>query len=172
MAGTYTRCPNCGPSREGASVKRCRECGLIFCSECELSSWTATCPRCRSNDCATIGYIKTKSSGGGCFITTATLQNKNIYDDNCFELQEFRRLRDTYVLQNHPEYVIEYYQVAPKIVKNINGLKDNTKQFSKIWNKYLKHCLEKIGDDNFKEATEIYKKMVDDLKTRFINSEF
>lgn len=168
MAGTYTRCPNCGPSREGASVKRCRECGLIFCSECELSSWTATCPRCRSNDCATIGYIKTKSSGGGCFITTATLQNKNIYDDNCFELQEFRRLRDTYVQKNHSEYVTEYYQVAPKIVENISKLDDKAEQFSLIWNNYLKECLSKTVENNLEEATKIYKKMVDDLKEKFI----
>lgn len=106
-----------------------------------------------------------------CFITTATLQHKGIFDDNCFELQEFRRLRDTYVQTNHPEYVAEYYQIAPKIVENINKLKDNAKQFSDIWNNYLKNCLSKTVENNLEDATIVYKKMVDDLKIKFLETE-
>ncbi len=105
----------------------------------------------------------------GCFITTATLESKGINDDNCFELQEFRRLRDTYVQKNHPKYITEYYQVAPIIVENINKLEDNAKQFSNIWNDYLKDCLSKTVENNLEDATKIYKKMVEDLKVKYIN---
>ena len=113
---------------------------------------------------------KYKNGGNtGCFITTATLEQKGIFDDNCFELREFRRLRDTYVQKQHPEYVTEYYQIAPIIVENINKLEDNAKQFSNIWNDYLKDCLSKTVENNLEDATKIYKKMVDDLKEKFIN---
>ena len=103
-----------------------------------------------------------------CFITTATLNSKGINDDNCFELQEFRRLRDTYVQENHPEYVTEYYEVAPKIVDQINKKENSSKYFAEIWNNYLENCLSETTKNNLENATTIYKKMVDDLKQKYI----
>lgn len=109
-----------------------------------------------------------KGGKTGCFITTATLEKKGVNEDNCFELQEFRRLRDTYVQPNFPHYITEYYEVAPKIVERINKLENNAELFSNIWNNYLKDCLLYTTNNNLEEATKIYKKMVDDLKKEYL----
>ena len=57
MASKYQRCPNCSSQEKGLSVKKCRDYNKIFCSNCENSSWTSTCPNCNSNSCSTIGYV-------------------------------------------------------------------------------------------------------------------
>lgn len=118
------------------------------------------------------GCLDSYKKGGntGCFITTATLESKGINDDHCFELQEFRRLRDAYIQPNYPHYVSEYYEIAPTIVKKINQLENNPEVYSEIWNNYLKTCLAKTTENDLEEATKIYKRMVDDLKQKFINN--
>jgi len=161
--GSPSVCSVC--NGEGKLTGVCSSChgsGAIFEERPgKLRVMLGTCAKCEG----------TGKGKDGCFITTATLENKGINDDNCFELQEFRRLRDTYVQQNYPEYVIEYYQVAPKIVESINKLEDSRNQFLEIWNIYLKECLFKATENKLEEATKIYKKMVDDLKLKFITTE-
>lgn len=53
----YRQCPNCYGQKKGNSVKRCKDCGKVYCSSCERSSWTSTCPNCKSNRSETLGYI-------------------------------------------------------------------------------------------------------------------
>lgn len=169
MPGTYTRCPRCGPSRNGASVKQCKNCSTTFCSECQLNSSTATCPYCRSNNNRTIGYIKSGSSASssGCFITTATLQNLNISDDNCYELRTFREFRDSFIQTNYPDLIEEYYLVAPIIVEKLEKTDTKTQQYKFIWDNYLKKCLLLIEAKDHTKATKLYKKMVLNLKKEF-----
>lgn len=169
MAGRYRTCPSCRSEKEGASVKKCKKCNSIFCSECELNSWTATCPGCRGNDTTVLGYIRNGSSGRGCFITTATLQSRGISDDNCAELLDFRRLRDEFICIEFPESISEYYEVAPKIVEKINNQSFPEKFYAEIWDNHLKKCLYSIRKGNYPKATSIYFKMIEELKRKYLN---
>ncbi len=65
-------------------------------------------------------------SKDGCFITTAVLRNIGILDDKCYELETFRKFRDTYIQTNHPNLVDEYYVIAPTIVAKLNETKART----------------------------------------------
>ncbi len=42
MPGYYVRCPHCGNESEGDYVRRCNECGQIYCDRCG----GAECPSC------------------------------------------------------------------------------------------------------------------------------
>lgn len=56
MAGVYKRCPHCGNENEGDWIRRCDNCGLIYCDSCR-DGYTF-CPRCGSNSHSHIGTIE------------------------------------------------------------------------------------------------------------------
>lgn len=101
-----------------------------------------------------------------CFITSATFNNLGITDDNCKELKEFRQFRDTYVLENYPNYIEEYYKIAPIIVDKIDN---NKLEYSNIWVNYLNICLMSIREKEYEKAVIIYKKMIEELKEKYVN---
>jgi hypothetical protein len=105
---------------------------------------------------------------GGCFITEATLSSLQ-KDDDCYELASFRKFRDTYLKENNPELIEEYYQVAPKIVAKINEQPTRENLYREIWGLYLQECLKLIEANKEKEALNCYQSMVLKLKTRFLN---
>lgn len=111
-----------------------------------------------------------KKKKDDCFITTATLKGIGVDNDNCYELQEFRKFRDSYVMQKYPNYINEYYKFAPIIVDKINQQKYSDSIYSEIWNNYLKKCLFEINENNSEKATEIYKNMFENLKVKFLQS--
>lgn len=53
----YRQCPNCYGQKKGNTVKKCKDCGKVYCSSCQRSSLTSTCPNCKSNNNETLGYI-------------------------------------------------------------------------------------------------------------------
>ena len=62
---------------------------------------------------------QTKSSGTGCYLTTACMKHYlNNFDDNCYELTVLRRFRVNFVPK---EDVDHYYDIAPIIVESINN---------------------------------------------------
>jgi uncharacterized membrane protein YgcG len=106
------------------------------------------------------------NKGGGCYITTATCiaLNKN---DFCEELMAFRRFRDTWLLENYPELINEYYLIAPSIVDKIDQENNNINVYKGIWEDYLSECFHLIKTDAFEEAKRKYVHMVKDLQQRF-----
>lgn len=110
------------------------------------------------------------SSGGGCFITTATLQSIG-KSDNCIELNCFRNFRDNWLLNqpNGKEMISEYYVVAPKIVSVINSLPDSDKIYQDIWIGSILPCFKLINELSYSQATEIYCKVVKDLKSTYLS---
>lgn len=72
-----------------------------------------------------------KNNNKKCFITTATLINIGDNNDKCYELEVFRRFRDSYIQQNFPELINYYHEIAPQIVKTIEVLptKSNITRF-------------------------------------------
>ncbi len=58
-----------------------------------------------------------KSSGSGCYLTSACMQHlQQNFDDKCYELSLLRWFRDNFVTK---EDINHYYEVAPVIVENI-----------------------------------------------------
>ena len=103
-----------------------------------------------------------------CFITTAVCQNFGKPDD-CYELTEFRKFRDTWLI-NQPdgEFLIEqYYIIAPKIVEKINMCNDAKEIYSRIWEQYLFLCLNYIEEENYIECKNLYVQMVNELSQKF-----
>lgn len=109
-------------------------------------------------------------SGGGCFITTAICE-MNGKPDNCYELNQFRFFRDSW-LKNQPdgiELIHKYYNIAPTIVKNINQESNSDEIYKEIEKTYLKPCLELIETQKYNECKKTYSNMVENLKTDYIS---
>lgn len=111
-----------------------------------------------------------RSSGGGCYITTATCEYLNKPDD-CYELNQLREFRDNWLAnQEDGKALIEqYYNTAPQIVSTINQSKNKDKIYTTIWNEYLSKCLTLIEDKRYEECKSLYIKMVEHLKDVEIN---
>ncbi len=70
----------------------------------------------------------------GCFLTTATVGAIGLADD-CWELQTLRRFRDKILkpTQDGRKLVETYYEIAPRIVDNINARPDAEKIWRRTW---------------------------------------
>ena len=110
-----------------------------------------------------------KTSGSGCYLTTACMKHmqKN-FDDNCNELMILRWFRDNFVNKNDIKH---YYSIAPIILDKINFLPDNSKIYEWIYNYVVEPCVNAIKQNNFEFAYNRYKNSVFALEEQFINSE-
>lgn len=107
----------------------------------------------------------TRSSGSLCFISTATLSILG-KDDNCEELMILRSFRDEYLLKNGFEKeVYYYYEIAPKIVTEIDKKENKEKIYNEIYSKYLISIVFDIKNNKYETAILNYKKMVDFAKS-------
>lgn len=96
-----------------------------------------------------------------CFITTAICESSGKPDD-CYELTEFRKLRDEYMLKDnrHKKLVDRYYEIAPDIVEGINARPNSDRIYERLNKKYLFPALEAIKNGQFERAVMIYRSMV------------
>lgn len=103
-----------------------------------------------------------------CYITTAACTTLGRPDD-CYELNCFRKYRDTYLLTTEEGEAIvqEYYDIAPTIVKHINREKNSDKIYAAIWEKYLAPCLQLIEEDKNEECQLLYTRMVRELEKQY-----
>ena len=107
----------------------------------------------------------------GCIVTTATMQNHHGKDDDCDELQTFRKYRDTYLV-NQPDghdLLKEYYEIAPLIVYNINARPDHKEIYAKFWKEVLEPCLDMMKNGKNEEAKEMYHKSIKELKSLYMS---
>lgn len=104
----------------------------------------------------------------GCFITTAVCNNLGKSDD-CFELMTFRNFRDTWLISqpDGQNLIDEYYNIAPRIVDNINRLSNATQIYQSIWQKYLEPCLNFIKHGDNLSCKRKYVEMIQKLKIYF-----
>ena len=110
------------------------------------------------------GNDSDSDSGGGCFITTATLQVLGIDSDDNDILNAFRSFRDEYMGGKEGE-ASEYYEIAPKIVEAIDG---NKEEYARIWDAYLEKAYNLIQVADYDSTYAIYKTMVTDLKEKYL----
>ena len=115
------------------------------------------------------------SSSGGCFITTAAVQNLKAADD-CEELELMRAFRDKYLTTSDiaQSLVLEYYKIAPEICRRIDGSDDSRSVYSYIWDNYILKSIQCIKNGNIPEAQLLYIKMTMILAQKYdvqVNSE-
>ncbi len=111
------------------------------------------------------------SKKSSCFITTATCLSFGRGDD-CYELTQFRRFRDGYLVEQADGNALidEYYRIAPQIVAQIDRLADAKAVYHVIWDEYLRPCLKMIESGRMAECKALYVKMVRDLHKKHLNS--
>lgn len=55
----YAACPNCRSAEDNATIYRCDDCHLLFCSECRISKlFGYGCPRCDKKSHTSVGSIE------------------------------------------------------------------------------------------------------------------
>ncbi|MCD4674874.1 MAG: protein kinase [Desulfobacula sp.] len=114
--------------------------------------------------------IKTSKPGNsGCFITTAICKSKNLPDD-CRELNLMRQFRDTYMIET-PELqkdVIEYYQIAPKIVSQVESSGQAKKIWTDLCEQYLLPAVAQCEKGDNDGAYHSYRSMMDNLTKKWL----
>lgn len=115
-------------------------------------------------------YQSDHPDSGGCFITTAVCQSRNLPDD-CEELTILRKFRDEYMKPSElNREVEEYYLIAPKICKSIDSHSDSSKIYDDIYERWIKKSVAAVKNGEFENAHNIYKKMVLSLKEKYLAS--
>jgi hypothetical protein len=109
-----------------------------------------------------VGGLASSVLGGDCFITTATLRALGEdTGDTSPQLQTLRHYRDTWLTENHPEDIAEYYRIAPAIVSAINSREDSTQIWAALWQSHLSPALTHIAAGKNEEAYQQYREMVE-----------
>ena len=110
-----------------------------------------------------------KSSGSGCYLTTACMNHlQEKFNDNCTELMILRWFRDNFVDKTDIKH---YYNVAPIIVDKINSLPNNKKIYEWIYNNVVNPCVNAIKQKNYEFAYTRYKNSILALEEKFISPE-
>lgn len=107
-----------------------------------------------------------KSSGSGCYLTTACMSYmQDNFNDNCDELMTLRWFRDNFVSK---EDIQHYYDIAPIIVGKINSIPNNNNIYTWIYEYVVKPCVNAIKQKNYEFAYSRYKNSVLALEEQFI----
>ena len=108
---------------------------------------------------------KTTSSGSGCYLTTACMENaKENFDDNCYELTILRWFRDNFVSEQD---IAHYYQTAPIIVNAIDRENDSNRIYKQIYQEVIAKCVNAIENENYDFAYERYQNSILALEEKY-----
>ena len=108
--------------------------------------------------------------GGGCYITTATVEHLGL-DDDCDELNTLRIYRDK-LIEEDPEFrkiVLEYYKTAPQIVEKISNSPNKDEILDSIYNNMVLPVLKLLKNGKIKEAKEYYISVYNNLKSKYVS---
>ncbi len=113
------------------------------------------CGKCK-NDWVANGSPDIKihtAKNGACFITTATIQSRNLPDD-CHELMALREFRDSFMKKDESmkQEVEEYYVIAPKICDRIDAEKNSAEIYDGIYQKWIKKAVDCCDKGDKKRA--------------------
>ena len=105
-----------------------------------------------------------KSSGSGCYLTTACMKHYlEEFDDNCYELTVLRWFRDNYVSK---EDIKTYYEKAPLIVEAIESEIHKDIIYDYIYNHVVKACVTAIEQKNYEFVYQRYKSSILSLEEK------
>lgn len=141
-----------------------------FC-ECVVTKWNEAF---NVPGVGQIGYTTYAGIKGGfktklCYITTAVCQSLNL-DDNCKELLLLKDYRDNIFVnqENGAEYINEYYNIAPTIVKRINKSENADEVYASLYNDHISKCIEDIENKQYEACKDRYIAMVNELKAKYM----
>lgn len=106
---------------------------------------------------------KSKTKSSKCFITTAVCTYMGLGDD-CKELETLRKFRDTYMKENHPEEVAQYYAEAPTIVDKINSKENRAYIWKVFYDNYISVAVSAINNEDYYFAYRIYRALFNEAK--------
>mgnify|MGYP004548857155 CR=1 FL=1 len=108
---------------------------------------------------------QTKSSGTGCYLTTACMKHYlNNFDDNCYELTVLRWFRDNFVSKDDIKH---YYSVAPSIVEAIEKEGKMDIIYDYIYDNIVDYCVNQIENGNYENAYLRYRESILDLECAY-----
>lgn len=111
------------------------------------------------------------TGGGGCYLTTACMVEKNPnFDDNCYELTILRNFRDDYMTKYHQEDILYYYKVAPRILESIDKLSSRKKIIQNMYNELIIKVISYIERSEFEKAYSYYKEYTSNLEEKYLNN--
>ena len=155
----------------------CRNCIHYYEPERE-SIFDLTPPRCTYLDREVSGsgscsHFEAKPvddyrGGSGCFLTSACAEHLGKPDD-CEELTKLRAFRDGYMRESESGRMLidEYYEVAPKIVREIEKSPNKDEYYSYI-NSVVNDCIDDIDNGRNIAGLEKYIAMVKSLKDKLL----
>ena len=109
---------------------------------------------------------KKENNNEDCYITTACIKHlKEYFDDNCYELKTLRWFRDNFVSK---EDINHYYEIAPKIVENINKQEDKELIYNDIYEYIIKICVQAINHEDYDFAYTRYKNNILRLEKEYV----
>lgn len=101
-----------------------------------------------------------------CYLTTACMKHyMDEFDDNCYYLDILRWFRDKFVSLEDKK---EYYQIAPKVVDELDKLPNSNEVYNEIYCKVIQVCVSLIEENRFEEAYKIYKDNVIALDNKYV----
>ena len=118
-------------------------------------------------------YDNSSSSGsyysndsGGCYISTACIQEMHFSDD-CFELMILRKYRDQLVQADEEIRcaVQDYYNKAPSIVSKINENPNRKTIYNYIYKELVVASISYLIKGDYKNAVNQYRKVFEQLKS-------
>ncbi len=115
--------------------------------------------------------VSTSAGGESCFLTTACVQEKKLAD-NCVELTTLRFLRDNYMSSKPTgkNLIKEYNTIGPQLVNAINNCENKSEIYDFMYHNMILPAVELVKDKKYKQATNFYKKSVQELFSTFIKS--
>lgn len=109
-----------------------------------------------------------KKEDQNCFLTTACMQSLSTnFHDDCYELSTLRKFRDSYLQENYPEEIEEYYKIAPSVVENILKMPNKKEVFSDIYTSLVSPAVSLIEKGEFKKAYLLYKDYTLQLQAKY-----
>ena len=99
-----------------------------------------------------------RSSGDGCYLTSACIRTKNLSDD-CEELRILRSFRDNYLMEREDGRadIALYYLTAPRIVSRIDSTEDAVSVYNRIYEDMVRPCVEMIKAEKYEHAYHHYR---------------
>ena len=106
---------------------------------------------------------------GSCFITSSVCFAMGMPDD-CDELMNIRGFRDLWLRKqpNGEADIKEYYDCAPGICGAIDKTGRAKEIYHELYETYILPCVTFINGEKYVACYELYKKMVTELKARFL----
>ena len=162
-----SKCSNCGGSGKQDESYVIGKTGIHE----KYGTRKVKCYSCSGSGTITTSYYKPiPGHGSSCFITTSALTSLGITNDDCVELETFRKFRDNWLKTNYPESIHEYYFIAPKIVANIMLRGDSDEIWQNIWHNYLSDCLNYICKGENEIAYSLYRNLVLELSQKYLDN--